>query len=471
MRLKRCFAVLMAVIIVFAAGCSTAEQHTQPAFDIKPQTEFFPQEPSHEDSGQDQVPKTEKPGLEGQGDVPDEEEEAADVPAAPELVPVESVSLSPNALNLQVGETAVLQANITPGNATSRGVTWSSSNSAVASVCQSGIVTAHSAGNALVTVQTLEGGKTAAVRISVTPPVVPVTGISVNPGALSLTVGQTTQLSAAIFPVTASNKLVTWSSSNSAVAAVSNTGVVSAQGAGSAEIAARSGVHTATISVKVSAPAVSVTGISVNPSSLNLAVNQSAQTTATIDPANATDKGVTWASSNTSVATVSTTGVITAQGAGTAVVTVRTMDGGRTATVTVTVPEPAGETGTAQELQMLNLINQERQREGLAPLRFNLELTNVARVKSEEMRDLNYFSHDSPVYGSPFEMMRHFGIRFTAAGENLALYPSVEGAHQGLMNSPGHRANILHTSFTEIGIGIIRDSRGQYFITQMFIRP
>jgi len=74
------------------------------------------------------------------------------------------------------------------------------------------------------------------------------------------------------------------------------------------------------------------------------------------------------------------------------------------------------------------------------------------------MIDNKYFAHDSPTYGSPFEMMKQFGITYRYAAENLALHPSVESAHQGLMNSPGHRANILNPNLTEIGIGIIPNS-------------
>jgi uncharacterized YkwD family protein len=118
---------------------------------------------------------------------------------------------------------------------------------------------------------------------------------------------------------------------------------------------------------------------------------------------------------------------------------------------------------------MLNLVNEERKAAGLQPLKLNLELTEVARLKSQDMIDNNYFAHDSPTYGSPFEMMRQFGISYRTAGENLAMHPSVHSAHQGLMNSPGHRANILNPSFTEIGIGIRRKGNGQYYITQMFI--
>jgi len=120
---------------------------------------------------------------------------------------------------------------------------------------------------------------------------------------------------------------------------------------------------------------------------------------------------------------------------------------------------------SAQELQMINLVNQERQKAGVKPLEIDYELARVARIKSQDMKDKNYFSHTSPTYGSPFEMMKSFGIKYRSAGENIALNSSVEKAHAALMNSEGHRNNILNPGFTHIGIGIVD---GRYY-TQMFI--
>src|SRR5690554_1124097 len=133
-------------------------------------------------------------------------------------------------------------------------------------------------------------------------------------------------------------------------------------------------------------------------------------------------------------------------------------------------PQPTGNPSTAYQLssdeqRMVNLVNSERQKAGLAPFKVDLDLSRVARIKSQDMRDNNYFSHTSPTYGSPFDMMRSFGISYRTAGENIALHGSVESAHNGLMNSDGHRANILSPNFTHIGIGIVD---GRYY-TQMFI--
>ncbi len=124
---------------------------------------------------------------------------------------------------------------------------------------------------------------------------------------------------------------------------------------------------------------------------------------------------------------------------------------------------------TADEQRMLDLINSERAKAGLAPLKANLKLTEVARLKAKDMIAKNYFSHNSPTYGSPFEMMRQFGISYRTAGENLAGAPSVDTAHRNLMNSPGHRANILNPNYKEIGIGVLSGSQYGKIFVQMFI--
>lgn len=124
---------------------------------------------------------------------------------------------------------------------------------------------------------------------------------------------------------------------------------------------------------------------------------------------------------------------------------------------------------TADEQKMVDMVNAERAARGLSPLKVNLELTKVARLKAKDMIDNNYFSHTSPTYGSPFDMMKQFDITYRAAGENLAGAPDVNTAHTNLMNSPGHRANILNASFTEVGIGILPGSIYGKIFVQMFI--
>lgn len=128
-------------------------------------------------------------------------------------------------------------------------------------------------------------------------------------------------------------------------------------------------------------------------------------------------------------------------------------------------------TGT-QETQVADLVNQQRAAQGLPALKFNAELSKVAEAKAADMRDKGYFDHNSPTYGSPFDMMKQFGITYRAAGENIAKgYKTPAAVMDGWMNSPGHRANILNSNFTEIGVGYVTDGNGTGYWVQMFIRP
>lgn len=120
------------------------------------------------------------------------------------------------------------------------------------------------------------------------------------------------------------------------------------------------------------------------------------------------------------------------------------------------------------EAQMLELVNQERAKAGLAPLAPDPEATEVARRHSIDMFGRGYFSHNTPEGKTPFDRMREGGVRFVTAGENLALAPTLPLAHNGLMNSPGHRANILRPQFGRVAIGIMDGGRRGLMVTQNF---
>lgn len=124
---------------------------------------------------------------------------------------------------------------------------------------------------------------------------------------------------------------------------------------------------------------------------------------------------------------------------------------------------------TDVEQQMLKLVNEARSQNNLPPLKADVELSNVARIKSQDMIDNNYFSHNSPKYGNPFDMLKAFGIKYTQAGENIAGNQNVQNAHNSLMNSPGHRKNILSPNYTHIGIGIRKGGPYRNMFTQMFV--
>lgn len=122
---------------------------------------------------------------------------------------------------------------------------------------------------------------------------------------------------------------------------------------------------------------------------------------------------------------------------------------------------------TSYEREVIRLVNQKRRENGVGELIYDWELCRVARIKSQDMKDNGYFSHNSPIYGSPFQMMKNFGIKYKSAGENIAKGQATpEAVVNAWMNSSGHRANILNPSFTHIGVGYA--SGGSYW-TQMFI--
>lgn len=120
--------------------------------------------------------------------------------------------------------------------------------------------------------------------------------------------------------------------------------------------------------------------------------------------------------------------------------------------------------------EVLRLVNVERSKVGLKELTLNTELSNVATLKSQDMANKNYFSHTSPTYGSPFDMMKKFNISYKAAGENIAKGQTTPAqVVEAWMNSEGHRANILSSKFTDLGVGVAKNSNGTIYWTQMFI--
>ena len=121
-------------------------------------------------------------------------------------------------------------------------------------------------------------------------------------------------------------------------------------------------------------------------------------------------------------------------------------------------------TASAYEREVIRLVNVERAKHGLAPLTEDATLTRTARMKSQDMRDNRYFDHNSPTYGSPFDLMKAQGVRYRTAGENIAMgYATPEAVVNAWMNSPGHRANILNASYTKIGVGYIGNYWTQHF--------
>ncbi|QLG46865.1 Ig-like domain-containing protein [Costertonia aggregata] len=240
-------------------------------------------------------------------------------------VPVTGINVTPATTSIVEGATAQLDAEITPSNATNTGVVWSSSDTSVATVSANGLVTAVSVGSATITATSDENNAISDTSVvTVTALTVPVTGINVTPATTSIVEGATAQLDAEITPSNATNTGVVWSSSDTSVATVSASGLVTAVSVGSATITATSDENNAisdTSVVTVTALTVPVTGINVTPATTSIVEGATAQLDAEITPSNATNTGVVWSSSDTSVATVSANGLVTAVSEGAATIT------------------------------------------------------------------------------------------------------------------------------------------------------
>jgi len=255
------------------------------------------------------------------------------------VIKVTSVTLYKTSVTMIEGDSETLTASIAPSDATNKKVTWKSSNDAIATVDSKGKIAAQKAGNATITVTTEDGNKTATCNVTVEAVTVAVTGVSLDKTTMALEEGDSESLTVTIAPVNATNKKFTWESSNDAVATAEGDGKVTAHKAGSATITVTTddSNKTATCNVTVEAVTVAVTGVSLDKTSMSLIESNSGTLTATIAPANATNKKVTWESSDDAIATVDSNGKVTAHKAGSATITATTEDGNKVATCTVTI--------------------------------------------------------------------------------------------------------------------------------------
>ncbi len=245
------------------------------------------------------------------------------------VVPVTNVTLDKTDLEITVGEKRTLKASVLPDNARDKSVTWNSNNLAVATVSESGEITAVSVGTAIITAQA--GDVAAFCTITINP--IAVTGINLSQSSLNLRVGESQTLTATVAPDNAMDKTVTWTSDKTAIATVSESGEITAVSVGTAVITVKAGDQTASSTVTVNP--IAVTGITLSQESLNLKIGESETLTATVTPVNATDKTVAWTSNDTGVATVSASGEVTAITVGEAIITAKAGDKDASCTVTV----------------------------------------------------------------------------------------------------------------------------------------
>ena len=252
------------------------------------------------------------------------------------IIPVTSISLDNNLLLLTKGSVAVLTATVSPEDATDKTVLWSSDNPSVATVDQNGRVTAVDAGDAVITASA--GGFSATCAVYCLN--IPVSAVVLNKTSLSLARGASETLKATVSPSDASDKTVKWNSDNPSVATVDQDGQVTAVNSGAATITASAGNVSATCAVSVFVP---VTSVTLNSANLTLSVGETALLEATVHPEDATDKNVTWYSSNPDVAAVDG-GRITAVGFGQTVITAQAGALSAECLVTVLIESPSGVT-------------------------------------------------------------------------------------------------------------------------------
>ena len=254
-------------------------------------------------------------------------------------IPISSLRLDPESITLDIDEKKTISAIIIPSNASDKTVHWSSESYEIASVDDNGTVTGHAKGTTRIIASAADGTIIASCAVKVIPSYVPVDWISLETITLEMSVGESYLMKYRIYPDDATNQEVIWKSGTNSVATVSQSGLIKAVSEGTAYIMATTvdGGKSKQCKVTVNAPAVSVSGVSLSVSSLNLSKGQTERLTYTISPSSASNKNVTWSSSDESVATVTSDGTVTAKAAGSATITCTTDDGSKKASCSVTV--------------------------------------------------------------------------------------------------------------------------------------
>ena len=256
--------------------------------------------------------------------------------------PVTGVELSSSTAEMFVIDTEGLQltSTVIPAKASNKAVTWESSNTSVATVDQTGKVIPVSVGSTTITVKTADGNKTATCVVTILP--ISVTGVTLDQNSISIRIDEENGITliATVSPNNATNKNVTWASSNTDVVVVNSSGKVIPTGVGSAEVTVTTADGSKTATCAVTVTPVPVTGVTLDKTShtvdyANLSAGNTVTLKATVSPSNATNKKVSWKSSNTGVATVDSAGKVTIKDIGTATITVTTEDGSKTATCAV----------------------------------------------------------------------------------------------------------------------------------------
>ncbi|MFA6942161.1 MAG: Ig-like domain-containing protein, partial [Clostridiaceae bacterium] len=364
-------------------------------------------------------------------------------------IPVIGITLNKTSDVLIVGETDTLTAVINPINATNKSITWVSSNPEAAAVDASGKITAISAGTAAITVTTTDGNKTAVCSVTVNAE--PVIGVTLNKTSDVLTVGETDTLIATVSPTNATNKSVTWVSSNPKVLAADALGKITAISQGTAVITVTTADGNKTAVCNVTVKPQLVSGVTLNKTSDVLIIGETDNLTATVNPINATNKSVTWVSSNPKVLAVDESGKITAISQGTAVITVTTEDGNKTASCSVTVSAPSvSYSAHVQNIGWQNSVSN-GQMAGTTGKSFRLEALKINLIDAPAGAVIKYQMH---VQNIGWQAVVSNGMAAGTSGKSLR----AEAIKIWLENLPGysiqykvHVENIGWQPWTENG--------------------
>ena len=381
------------------------------------------------------------------------------------------VRLSRSSLALSVGEAYTLKSTVLPNDAKNKTCKWYTSRSSVAAVGNTGKVTARSVGTAVITAKTVNG-KTATCKVTVSPAP---TGVKISPTALTLGKGESYTLKGTVLPNDAKNKTCKWYTSRSSVAAVGNTGKVTARSVGTAVITAKT-VNGKTATCKVTVKTMP-TSVKTNPTALTLGKGESytiKENTNSGSYANAAN--LKWTSTNTRVVTVKkgsgNKAALKAVGTGTASVRV-TLYNGKTAICKVSVVDCSDVYSAKTDKDYYSLshkvyeiVNQERIKAGVKPLRFNDKVYKAAMIRAKECH--KYFSHTRPNGKDCFTALSEVGVKQNYAGENIAAgFSSPKSVMKGWMQSSGHRSNILNPVFTDFGCGVCNTGEWTQFFCKV----
>ncbi len=308
--------------------------------------------------------------------------------AKKQTISVDSVTLDKDKLELGENGTAKLTATVFPENATNKNVTWSSLKPAIATVDQIGNVKAISEGTTTITVVTENGGYTASCEIIVAKGITPVTSVRLDRDKLELVEGRVAKLTATVLPENATNKNVTWSSSNESIATVDQNGFVTAIVPGNTEISVTTedGLHTVACKLTVTKNVIFVEGVTLDKDKLELGENGTAKLTATVFPENATNKNVIWGTSAPSVVTVDQDGNVKVVDEGTAIITIVTENGAYTASCEVIAKWHVYVEGVELTEHSLNL-----------PFAWEHQLTATVLPKNADNQDVTWSSNNPTV--------------------------------------------------------------------------